>query len=260
MFSRLVPSGGAGLDRDLLRVEAAFDVPENVVVDQVDALSRTLDEDRLPLLNAVQEQVSGDAVVDVSAVVPDMVGAERVFENVPPGQAVHTVVQLDSARFPGKFHLLPAGALDQVVLDQHAFGEKSRNAADADVSDRTAADYGITDQLLCVRFMVPAFVADVNANAVRPVDRTVFNDPVMAAVSGDCTPLRNRGTGCRMLHCNALHFNVGKEGDLRCEALFADGDFDFMVFGVVVIFQAEVYFLAVCLDPVGIFFCRQQVI
>ena len=57
MLFHLVPSRRAGLLRYLSRIKAAFHVPDNVIVDQVDAFFGALDEDGLSLLDPVDKQV-----------------------------------------------------------------------------------------------------------------------------------------------------------------------------------------------------------
>ena len=108
-----------------------------------------------------------------------MIGPEGFCEDVAAYQAADAVVDPDAAGLPGKLHRLPACAGDEIVLDQQVGGKQACNSADARAADFTAADHRIADDLIFSDGMVPALVADVNADSVGPVDYTVFNDPVM---------------------------------------------------------------------------------
>ena len=66
----LVPARGAGLGRDVGRVKAALHIPENIVVDQIDAVTRAFNENSLTLFTSVEEKIARDTVVLVSDVHP----------------------------------------------------------------------------------------------------------------------------------------------------------------------------------------------
>ena len=208
MLPQLVPAGGAGLRGHLGRVEAALHVPDDVVVNQVHAVAGAFDEDGFPLLDAVQEAVGGDAVVHVAAVQPEVVSPVGALEQVAADQAVDAVVQLDGAGLPAQLHVLPAGAGDFVVLNEHVGGEQPRNAAYPRIADLAAAHHGMTDYLIRNQLMVPALVAHINGHGVAPVDLAVLDDPVVAAIAGDGAALGHGRAGGGVLADQPLHADI----------------------------------------------------
>ena len=112
-----------------------------------------------------------------------MIRTEGLSKNIPPYQAVHTVMYLNPSRFPGKLHLLPAGSFDPVVFYQQVGGKHACNAAHSGIADFTASHHRMPDDLILPEGMVPALVADINPHAVRPVNFTILNDPVVSSVA-----------------------------------------------------------------------------
>ena len=251
MLLHLVPAGRARLLWDILRTEAPFHIPENIIIDEIDSLARALNEDRFALLTAIQEQIAGDAVVLIAHIHPQMIGTERFCKDIAPDQAVHTVVHFDAARFPGKLHSLPAGSRNSVVLNQHVGGKQSGNAADARVPDLTAAHHRMADDLVFLDGVVPALVADIDAHSVGPVDHTVLDHPMMAAEARDAAALRHRRAGGRMGADKSLHLDVGEERCFGREALFPAGQFDHMILRIPIVRKTEMHRLPVGFHPVG---------
>ena len=160
-------------------------------------------------------------------------------------------MQLHRPGLPGQLHPLPAGAVDHVVLNQHALGKQPRDAADARVPDGAAAHDVIADQLARLDLVVPALVAHVDGQGVGPVHLAVLDHPVVPPTAGDGPALGHRRAGGGVLADQALHPDVGQEGHLRGKALLPHGELDQVSLRAVVPGQAEVDRLAVGLHPVG---------
>ena len=77
-----------------------------------------------------------------------MIRTEGLSKNIPPYQAVHTVMYLNPSRFPGKLHLLPAGSFDPVVFYQQVGGKHACNAAHSGIADFTASHHRMPDDLI----------------------------------------------------------------------------------------------------------------
>ena len=257
---KLIPARGTGLRRHLCRIKAPRHIPDDVMVNEVYALPGALDKNRFPLLNAVQEQVSGNPVVLVSAVQPEMIRPEGVPENVVPDQAVHAVVQLDGPRFPAQLHLLPAGAVNDVALNQHPLREHPGNAADARVLDGAVPDHAVSDDLVRPVGMMPALVAHINGHTVGPVNRAALDDPVMSPVGGNRPALRYRRAGGRMLADQVFDPDIVQKRLVRREALFPHRHLNPVILRILIILQAEVNLLAVGLHPVCIVLLRHAAV
>ena len=95
----------------------------------------------------------------------------------------------------------------------------------------------------------PIYIADVEADAVGPLEGVVLKDEVMAAVGGDQAALRNRKPVARVHKRDAFHADVGLVALGRREHLLGGRDLDDVLGGVVVIGQAYVQRKSVGLNP-----------
>ncbi len=250
VFNHFIPPGGTGLRRDGIPVEPSLHVPEDIVVNQVHALLGALDEDRFPLLYAVQKQVPGNPVVLIAAVQPDMVRPEGVPEDIAAEQAVSAVVELHPSRFPRELHALPPGPRNQAVLHQHILRMEPCDAAHSRVPHRASANHGAADDLPFRPLMMPALVPHVDSHGIGPVDCAVLYDPVMPPVAGQCPSLGHGRSGGRVGEGEPLYSDVGQEWLLGREALLPGGELDHMLRRISVPGKTEMDSLAVGLHPV----------
>lgn len=70
--------------------------------------------------------------------------------------------------------------LDQIVFHDRVLSAHASNGFYATVANRVVTDDLVEPRLLRTR-TVPVSVADIQAHAVRSLDRVVFDDPVIAA-------------------------------------------------------------------------------
>ena len=127
------------------------------------------------------------------------------------------------------------GALDEVVLNENMGSTDTCDTADAGIIDLAAADNSVADDLIGLTETMPALCPNVDTDAVGPVNSTIFDDPVVAAMHGDSAALRNRCTGSCMCADKALDLDVGEEGLIRSEALLTAGQLDEVILDVAVV-------------------------
>ena len=87
-----------------------------------------------------------------------------------------------------------SGSLNEVILNEQIHRIHTGNATDTGIINLITSNNRIAKLTSLVTLTVPAFAATVNTNGVCPVDRTVLNDPMIPAETGDRAALRYRRT------------------------------------------------------------------
>ena len=96
----------------------------------------------------IQEEVLSEAVVPVAAVEPDACAAVAITENIAAEQSVLALMEFQCTGLPRFLHMLPASALDQIILNEHILDSGARDAADAAIIQLAATDDGVADDLI----------------------------------------------------------------------------------------------------------------
>ena len=118
-------------------------------------------------------------------------------------------MHLDSSRFPGKLHALPACSNDEIILDEQVLHEQSGDPTHACIFDCISTDDGIPDNLPLTDGMMPAFISAVDTGCVRPIDGAVFDNPVMSPITGKGAALWDGSAGRRVRQREPLDMDVG---------------------------------------------------
>src|SRR5208337_1884678 len=96
---------------------------------------------------------------------------------------------------------------------------------------------------------LPIFVADVEADAVGPLEGIVFENEVVAAIGRDHAPLRDRKSVAGMCKGNALDANIRLVSFERRKDLLLGGDLDSVFGWIVVVGEPDMESHAVGFDP-----------
>src|SRR5690606_28249662 len=107
----------------------------------------------------------------------------RLLDYIATDQRIDCMMQFNAPGFPRQFHPLPTCTYDIIVFDEQIRSAQPRNPANAYIFDRIAANDGISRNLFFAPRAMPTFVAYINPDRVRPIDRTIFDYPVMASVT-----------------------------------------------------------------------------
>ena len=162
---------------------------------------------------------------EVADVEPDRVGVANVPDDIAAKEQVARAVELGTRRFPRALGILPAHPLDEIVLDERVGGSHAADALDADVAEGVAA-HDVRLAGLRMPRAAPVLTADIQADAVGPLDRVAFDDPVMAAAGRNEPALRRRKRVAGMLEGEALDADVAQARFARRKCLLARGDLD----------------------------------
>ena len=161
--------------RHIVFVEPALYIPNNIVIEQVYVITRTLHKNGFARLYPIEEQILRDTIILVAAVHPKCITTDGLGENIASVEAIGAIMDLNASCLPRELHFLPSSALNQVVLNQQVNRIHTRNATDTSVINLISTNNRISVLASGLMRTVPTLTATVDTNGmdVDTVARTV---------------------------------------------------------------------------------------
>src|ERR1035441_9355667 len=188
---------------------SASEVVKDVVVDLVEFVAAfDVNSVGIHIARNIGKDVAGNAIVGVADVEPDAVGMTDVANHVIAEEQIAGAMHLGAARLRHPGCILPADPFEKILLDQNVlWAAGSAQALNSAIAKNIVAD-NVEAHWLRRRRGRPVNVADIEADAVGPLECIVFKDEVIPMICGDQAPLRVGIAVSRVLEGDALYSDV----------------------------------------------------